>query len=294
MSPPLAIFSTPQQQAQAQEQVEEPTTTTKIIPWQLYPSCQFEQLQATHGKKVKLVHMVRHAEGTHNVEENYKDSQNIDARLTPKGKQQCDRLAQRLAETLSREDVCVVTSPMTRCVQTALHSFSFLAETNDIRFVAHESWRETVNFNCDRRRRISEIAQEFPRVDFSLCRDDVDSIWESYRQRLSEDWDRPMESAELHAVAKRALEGFQMLETIPQNQVVVCTHSAFLRCGWSWGQSGGVPQLIPQGLDERLDKTNHKLFEYNGCGSDFEEYMRADYDNCEMRSFCFLVQDNNE
>jgi broad specificity phosphatase PhoE len=270
-------------------------------PWQLYPVARYKDLQNKHGKdKVKVLHMVRHAEGTHNVDREYKDPQNIDARLTSKGKQQCESLAQRLMEmktTTDEQDICVFTSPMTRCVQTALYSYPWLADSQTIPFVAHESLRETVNYNCDRRRDLTEIAQEFPRVDFSLITEREDAIWASYQNRVSEDWDSHLESAELHVVANRAIQAFRLIQQRPESQVVVCTHSAFLRCVLNWGQEGGVPLMMPQFLDERQDKTNQKLFEYNIGGTDddstttFEDYMRRDYENCESRSFCVLVQE---
>jgi len=76
----------------------------------------------------------------------------------------------------------VVTSPLTRCVQTALISFPALAAmpSEACPFVAHESVRETVNFTCDARRAISAIAADFPRVDFAHCPDDHDAVWAKY------------------------------------------------------------------------------------------------------------------
>lgn len=300
MSPPMGII-----QQQPQEHLQEsasPTTATKlksskINSWQLHPSNQFKKLQETHGKgNVKLVHIIRHAEGTHNVENAYRDIRNMDARLTPKGNDQCAQVAAAQWCQLDEGDdidICVWTSSMTRCIQTALQCFPHLAQNEAIPFIAYDNFRETVNYQCDRRRPIQEISREFPRVDFSYCPDD-DAIWDSYRQRLSDQWEKHMESAELHTVAQRALEGFQMLEKIPQSQIIISTHSAFLRCVLSWGHPGGVPMVMPQDLDLREDKTNHKLFEYNCDGSGFEEYMRADYDNCELRSFCFLVPRRKE
>jgi broad specificity phosphatase PhoE len=295
MSP--ALFSTPQQKDPCEESS---TSRAPYKPWQVYPMEHHDELKAIHGHgKVKVVHIVRHAEGTHNVEQNYKCLSNLDARLTDKGQQQCTDLAERIQATLlvPTEDICVWTSPMTRCVETALFSFPFLAENPDIPFLAHEAWRETVNFNCDRRRSLAESRDEFPRIDFSWIVENHDPIWDSYRKRVPDDWDKPLESFELHVVTERALEGFRSLQQRPESNFIVCSHSAFLRCILNWGQSGGVPKLPPQELDEREHPaTNHKLFEYmNGnvdpSSSDFEEYMRSDYENCELRSFCLLVQD---
>ena len=45
----------------------------------------------------------------------------------------------------------VITSPLTRTVQTALMSFPTLSDRPDVPFLANESLRETVNFCCDAR-----------------------------------------------------------------------------------------------------------------------------------------------
>ena len=85
---------------------------------------EYEKLMAKHGGKdnVKIIHVVRHAEGTHNVGESYMDHANIDARLTPKGKQQCSALARKVTEILPHllvhsenySDIGVVVSPLVR------------------------------------------------------------------------------------------------------------------------------------------------------------------------------------
>jgi hypothetical protein len=61
-----------------------------LAPIQVFPSQQFNDLQSRYGdENVKLIHMVLHAEGTHNVHKEYKDAINLDARLTTKGIEQC-------------------------------------------------------------------------------------------------------------------------------------------------------------------------------------------------------------
>lgn len=265
--------------------------------FQVYPASHYPQLQ--EHAKVKLIHMVRHAQGTHNVEENYNDLRHLDARLTEKGMDQCHGLSKRIISDtiLSTSKITVVTSPLTRCVQTALYSFPQLTNAKHVDFLAHEGIRETVNYASDRRRTIQEISNEFPRVNFQQgtqhCPQDADSIWDDYEDRLGQDWESCRESAELAVVVQRARACFQWimddLEHTPQ--VVVCTHSAILRCILNWGQSssGGVPHMPPQILDDAFDPSTHiKVFEF--CGDDeFQEHMKSDYDNCELRSFC-LVQ----
>jgi broad specificity phosphatase PhoE len=357
---------------------------------------------------IHRIHIVRHAEGYHNVEKDYKTQKNRDARLTPKGTDQCAALAHYVRDhyhqlfyhqeppppppddtkgssssgplpssssgpspssstTTTKSsrrstNILVVTSTLTRCIQTALLAFPDLAATaTNVPFVAHEGIRETVNYECDVRRSLSTLAKEFPRIDFQTavgfptsisstsCEattngndksdddnddDDTDDpIWNAYRQRFGMDYDGPCESAELHVVARRGYHFFQWLVQHYNNNndnttskritdVILCTHSAFLRCILSWNQVGGVPQQMAQTLDDRTDdekrKDSFQLFEYcpttttrttttttsnssttsssdqstveiGGDVSAFEASMRKDYENCEMRSFC-LVQ----
>ena len=290
--------------------------------------------------KVKRFHVIRHAEGTHNVNREYKDIINLDARLTDLGKEQCQALAKKLAEAATEKAAAaaaaqssspteeiistttsssssssdevssyqeilqntelVVTSPLTRCLQTALLSFPSLAETETdtttasqapninidtvnhpkkkkkrtkIPFVAHEGIRETVNYACDRRRSISSLEQYYhDRVCFDAIEHDHDEIWDSYVRRLGrstsddndndnddEFWDRHRESAELHVVADRARNFLSWVRDRDEREIIVCTHSAFLRCILSWGQSGGVPMMMPQVLDTRRPTNNYKV-----------------------------------
>lgn len=73
------------------------------------------------GPRQKLLHIVRHAQGYHNVDPGVmKTAAGFDAQLTPQGRQQCEAL-QRSTASLRPE--LYVTSPLTRTVQTALLSF---------------------------------------------------------------------------------------------------------------------------------------------------------------------------
>lgn len=309
----------------------ESSPTAPYQPWKVYPASQWEELRRQHGpQSVKQVHFVRHAEGTHNVQKDYKSEKQIDARLTRTGYEQCDTLAGQLASPSaqvsdaspliralqgakdgeSSVDICLLTSPLTRCVQTALGSFPPLTGNPNVPILAQEAWRETVNYNCDRRRSFATISSEFPRLHgFSPLDahrdthdDNIDDpVWDTYRQRLGDDWETHMESAELHVVADRGLQGFRLIQERCESQIVVCTHSAFLRCIVNWGQKGGVPKLLPQrlvemDLPEDQPPKQHKLFEYASLMENdeqglqaFENYMREDYENCELRSFCLLL-----
>ena len=277
----------------------------------LHPVSRRDALLA-QGKDVRVVHMVRHAQGTHNVDQNgvtLRDPANHDARLTPFGEQQCDALSLAL-----RRDgrvagaTLVVTSPLTRCVQTALLCFKGRV-ADDARFVAHESVRETVNFACDARRSADALADEFAAagVDFSLLVDppradetsdarssyeySADPLWRKYESVVgnARAWDDHRESGDLVSVADRARAFFAWLETRTEREVAVSSHSAFLRCLFSWGHAGGVRAAPEQTLcrvggafDEGDAST--PVVAYGGDAA-FEARMREDWDNCELRTF---------
>lgn len=272
-------------------------------------------------RHTKVVHFVRHAEGFHNVNQNYRSKENLDARLTPLGIQQCQALARRIQNANDKNDSSeahlyhlrqstelIVTSPLSRCIQTALLSFEPLllppsslsssplplplqeAREGSIRIVAHEAIRETVNYNCDRRRLLTDIASEHGHLDYSHVPTNHDAIWKSYQERFGCDETYPhhRESGDIHVVAERGREFFQWLEQRPERHVVVCTHSAFMRCLWNYGHPGGVPRLPPQhdGTDCSCTQDALPVVRYN-CRKDvdtFAKSMREDYENCELRS----------
>jgi len=142
---------------------------------------------------------------------------------------------------------------------------------------------------------------------------DNDFVWEAYRGRVGPDWDTHMESATLYKVAERGRFALQQLQGRSERRIIVCSHSAFLRCLLNWGQQGGVPKMVPQVLDDRrkdddlpektrqqkeakiLDYgTNKDVVDHDGKEWNFETYMRRDFENSEVRSLCLLVDDTSD
>ena len=266
------------------------------------------------NKKTFLLHFVRHAEGTHNVAKAYNDPAHKDARLTARGKEQCRRLAEeqpllkaaaatagragRGHQTKRRRRRIIATSPMTRCIQTA--NLCFDKDAHEITgTIALEELRETVNYQCDIRRKTSELKKEFDGTDFGrLEKDEEDPLWRYWIERCGseEEHTTHRESAALHKCADRARKFFEwvenraLVEGHEEEEIIVSSHSAFLRCVFNYGQSqekfdyhmGGSEQVF----DDREDKTNNvKIVQYlPEDGDAFEEYMRRDYENCELRS----------
>jgi broad specificity phosphatase PhoE len=237
----------------------------------------------------------RRRQGTHNVEVpgtcQYRHPKNHDARLTAFGEQQCEALAAKSADVVGNSQM-VVTSPLTRCVQTALGSFPTLAAELEVPFVAHESVRETVNFMCDSHRSVAILAAEYPRVDWSHFPADHDRIWAKYEAAVPEGYDGHRESGDLVSVADRGRAFFEWLSGRKETEVAVSSHSAFQRCLFSFGQDdGGVPVAPPQFLSgfgaaggDEAEDANTRVVDY-GEDEVFEVFMRGEWDNCELRTF---------
>ena len=253
-------------------------------------------------RPTKVVHFLRHAEGTHNVNEDYRSKLNIDAPLTDRGVEQCQRLARQIASatpgqplfSLRESTDLIVTSPLTRCIQTATISLQPLLEKEEEKrtkiptLLAHEMVRETVNFNSDRRRTVAEIAEDHPHIDFDSLEHSHDDIWKIYEERFGcdETFTQHRESGEMPLVAERGRAFFEWLKGRPEQHVVVCSHSAFMRCLWNYGNNQdeesplGVPQLPEQYTEPPSEIA--PVVQYM-CDS-FAKEMRQNYENCEIRS----------
>ena len=277
---------------------EEKKNATKSKTFTLRPK---EKHGMNRKARYVTLHFLRHAEGTHNVSREYNDPKHKDARLTDFGIQQCEKLAKAqpllLESKSSKKKMTVATSPMTRCVQTARLCFDKESHMITEKYVALEELRETVNYQCDIRRTTSELKEEFgASVDFSrLENDEEDPLWQYWIERCGSEEEHTMhrESASLYKCADRARKFFEWVvekKADTEEEIIVSSHSAFLRCVFNYGHTqekfeyhmGGSEQVF----DDREDKTNNvKVVQYlQEDGDAFEEYMRRDYENCELRS----------
>ncbi|RDX68480.1 Phosphoglycerate mutase-like protein 1 [Mucuna pruriens] len=191
----------------------------------------------------KTVHLVRHAQGVHNVageknHDEYLSYEYFDAHLTPLGWEQVGNLRKHvIACGLSKTIELVVVSPLLRTMQTAVGVFGGEAYTDGISepplmmadvghsdhlavsslncppFLAVERCREQMGVHpCDKRRTISEYRNMFPAIDFSLIESDEDILWVSDVREKTED------------VSARGLK----LWTRKEKEIAVVTHSSFL------------------------------------------------------------------
>ncbi|MED6145574.1 hypothetical protein PIB30_026433 [Stylosanthes scabra] len=168
--------------------------------------------------RCKTIHLVRHAQGIHNVEgdKNYDAYLNpayFDAQLTPLGWKQVDNLRKhvRASGLLERIDLVIV-SPLLRTLQTAVGVFGgedYIDGTDALPLmiahagnsshdaissidcppvVAVELCREHLGVHpCDKRRSINEYQHLFPAIDFSLIDSNEDIWWKANARETKEE-----------------------------------------------------------------------------------------------------------
>ncbi|KAE9609100.1 hypothetical protein Lal_00020326 [Lupinus albus] len=195
----------------------------------------------------KTIHLVRHAQGFHNVEgdknyEAYLSYDLLDASLTPLGWKQVDNLRDHVKRSgLSKRLELVIVSPLLRTIQTAVGVFGgeaggdginalplmnenvgdsgrlAISSLNSPPFIAVELCREHLGVHpCDKRRSINEYRNMFPAIDFSLIESDEDILWKPDIREKNEE------------VAARGLKFLEWLWTREEKEIAVVTHSGFL------------------------------------------------------------------
>ncbi|KAL1546826.1 phosphoglycerate mutase-like protein 1 [Salvia divinorum] len=231
--------------------------------------------------RCKTIHLVRHAQGFHNVagekdHSAYMSPELFDAALTPLGWQQVDNLRKHVHSTgLSKKIELVVVSPLLRTMQTAVGVFGgtgfddgisaaplmtenagksnrpAISSLNAPPFVAMELCREHLGVHwCDKRRSITEYKPLFPAIDFSLIETDEDTLWTLDVREANED------------LAERGQKFLNWLWTREESEIAVVTHSGFL-----------IHTLSAFGDD---------------CQPPVKEEICKPFNNCELRSVVFV------
>lgn len=197
--------------------------------------------------RCKTLHLVRHAQGFHNVagEKDFKEYLSydyLDASLTPLGWEQVDNLRKHVqASGLSKKIELVITSPLTRTMQTAVGAFGGDGYTDGIdvaplmvadaansgrpaisslncpSFLAVELCREHLGVHpCDKRRSKREYESLFPAIDFSLIESDEDTLWKEDIRETNDE------------VAARGMKFLKWLWTRKEKEIAIVSHSGFL------------------------------------------------------------------
>ena len=216
----------------------------------------------------KIIHLVRHAEGTHNVEKKYKAEEHLDAPLTNVGIKQCTTFSEEIATKLNNIE-CIVTSPMTRAIQTAQFCFDDHINNGQVPFVACEEWRETVNYLCDVRRETSYLRDEFPKLNFEHIQHETDPIWDYYKAiyGTQDDFGQLRELADLDSLKVRCRAALDFIIKREEKEIAIVSHSALF-------------YHLFNSFDDSLVK-----FEDDAV----ESLMKDRFENCEVRSIAIQV-----
>ncbi|TYZ64976.1 hypothetical protein PybrP1_005768 [[Pythium] brassicae (nom. inval.)] len=185
------------------------------------------------ARDVKVVYLVRHAEGIHNAAEREfgterweaecaKSDAYLDADLTPFG---IDDARSKGPPAIAAERARgmppierVVVSTLSRAIQTA--EIFFADYPPRAPFASMELCREIMGVHtCDKRVSRSQLARKFPRVDVTRVADEEDVLWSPTHRETDEE------------IQARALVFLQQLfDAVPERFVAVVTHSKFMRC----------------------------------------------------------------
>ncbi|GMH03242.1 hypothetical protein Nepgr_005081 [Nepenthes gracilis] len=231
--------------------------------------------------RCKTLHMVRHAQGFHNVAGENDCKEHLpydlfDPSLTQLGWEQVDNFRNHVhASGLSKRIELVITSPMTRTMQTAVGAFGgegyidgvdvtplmvenacdsgrpAASSLNCPPFIAVELCREYVGLHlCDKRRSISEYKSLFPAIDFSLIESDEDILWKQEVGETNEE------------IAARGIKFMKWLWTRKEKEIAVISHSGF--------------------LNNTVDQFG------NDCHLLVKSEICSHFANCELRSFVLV------
>ncbi|KAI3933111.1 hypothetical protein MKW92_002267 [Papaver armeniacum] len=202
--------------------------------------------------RTKTLHLVRHAQGVHNVEGEkdfsaYKSEEFFDAQLTPLGWEQ------HVHECgLDKKVELVIVSPLLRTLQTAVGSFG------PVRYADEKDFTPLMMANAGNSYRSAISSSNTPPfVALELCRaqfieDEEDVLWQADVRESRE------------AVAARGMKFINWLWTRKEKEIAIVTHRAFLR----------------QTLAELGDD----------CHPTVQKEIRNPFANCELRSV--VITDN--
>eukprot|EP00588_Corethron_pennatum_P012833 CAMPEP_0194271918 /NCGR_PEP_ID=MMETSP0169-20130528/5612_1 /TAXON_ID=218684 /ORGANISM="Corethron pennatum, Strain L29A3" /LENGTH=239 /DNA_ID=CAMNT_0039014431 /DNA_START=17 /DNA_END=736 /DNA_ORIENTATION=- len=177
---------------------------------------------AVLASQARTVHFVRHAQATHNKAAleigrgAYNDPAFHDARLTDVGEEQCAKL--RPSVDLIASDVqLVLVSPCSRATETAVRCFQSVPSS--AKWIALECLREKSGHHpCDGRRSVSELKNEFSKIDYSFMEDDEDAYGEMLGEKRETD----------EMIIARVHKFFEWLKNRPETNIAVITHSVLL------------------------------------------------------------------
>ena len=162
----------------------------------------------------KLIHLVRHAQGFHNL--SYKKHSIRDPLLTPKGLTQCGQVSVTFPGAQQSSIKLLAASPLRRTIYTALYSFPDVVKRG-LKIVALPEAQETGAVPCDIGSDLEVLEKEFETlpVDLSL----VHEGWNSKTGCWAPDAD---------AVRERALLVRRWLRDREEDVICLVSHGGFM------------------------------------------------------------------
>jgi broad specificity phosphatase PhoE len=134
--------------------------------------------------------------------------------------------ARRFAELYRRlrTPEVVVTSPLRRCLQTAMHAFGQLAIAGRIRIIAHPDLQEVSNRPCDTGTPLDLLRSEFPAVEF------LDDVFPDAWPRSSDtmpDKEDTIYDNKPELLYARSVRIKKWMKELDAKEIVVVTHGSF-------------------------------------------------------------------
>ncbi|KAB8260300.1 phosphoglycerate mutase-like protein [Aspergillus pseudonomiae] len=162
------------------------------------------------------IHLVRHAEGLHNVGREYWDL--TDPPLTDKGREQCRQLRDKFA--FHSEVELIVSSPLCRAISSAAISFGPVFENQPSQnLILLPDLQEISDYPCDIGSEPEELMRKTANLNIPIDYSFVESSWNSKNGRYG-----PL----IPAIQDRAQAVRRWLESRPEREIVVVSHGAFL------------------------------------------------------------------
>ncbi len=166
----------------------------------------------------KTIYCIRHGIARHNIlypmikEQAYRGEENIDTKLTEKGKKQAEKLKEMWHER--NEIELVITSPLSRTLETA----SILFKDTKVPILAQELLREyPLGLDTPNKRKpLTKLIKTYPEIDFSYILSNKDTLWKEHETELPEN------------LKKRVQQTKEWLFLRPEKTIALVGHSTFL------------------------------------------------------------------
>eukprot|EP00742_Colponemidia_sp_Colp-10_P000957 GILJ01001039.1.p1 GENE.GILJ01001039.1~~GILJ01001039.1.p1 ORF type:complete len:211 (-),score=21.24 GILJ01001039.1:80-712(-) len=170
-----------------------------------------------------------------------------DAELTEKGRKQCGALGSRIKQSdLSSTVELIISSPLTRAIQTALTAF----EGARIPIIINPLIRERMHTFCDVGSPPSVLADKFPSIDVSHLKQHwwcVHNTTHSVPCRET-----------LQSVDERIEQFLQWLHDRPEKVIVIVGHSKYFQ-RWLGGRKLRNCELRPVDMGKRKRKSKSTI-----------------------------------